>query len=120
MPELGKSGSSGGPGRATAQVYPPTGPKSTTPVVSATLTDPGQWVNNACSAGQDVTGSEVTDCKSATVVAGLPTLTPTPPATSTSTLGAHCYGDSDAEPGPDDHQHARSDVETPSSPTPTA
>ena len=57
--------------------------------VSATIASPGEWTNNACSAGQDAIGNEVKDCASATVFGGVltatPTATPTPTATTMTT-----------------------------------
>jgi uncharacterized repeat protein (TIGR01451 family) len=61
---------------------------STTLAVSATITDPGQWENNACSAGLDADGNDVGDCTSVTVVASVPTLTPTPTSTAAPTPSA--------------------------------
>jgi uncharacterized repeat protein (TIGR01451 family) len=54
--------------------------------VSATIADPGEWTNKACSVGQDAIGNEVRDCASTTVIGSVVTPTPTATATATPTL----------------------------------
>ena len=66
---------------------------STTLSVSVTISGPGEWQNDACSAGVDAARNEVVGCTSAMVLAIAPTsrqLTPTPTSTvaPTSTLAA--------------------------------
>ena len=53
--------------------------------VSATVADPGQWDNDACTAGQDAIGNQVKDCSRATLFVGVPTATPTATVTPTAT-----------------------------------
>jgi uncharacterized repeat protein (TIGR01451 family) len=56
--------------------------------VSATITNPGEFTNTACSAGLDALDNQAQDCDSATVIGLAPTMTPTPTITPTQTLTA--------------------------------
>jgi len=87
--------------------------------VSATVIDPGQWLNNACSAGQDAVENEVTDCTSATVVAIVPTLTPTPTVTGSPTLEATATATLTASPVPTGTSTPAATSTPQSGPTPT-
>jgi uncharacterized repeat protein (TIGR01451 family) len=61
---------------------------TTTLSVSALIGGPGNFENNACSAGQDSAGNEVIDCASTIVSAGVPTPTATVTVTATPTATA--------------------------------
>src|SRR5207248_11342076 len=53
--------------------------------VAVTIASPGEWTNNACTAGLDALGNVARDCASSTVFGAVLTMTPTPTPTSTPT-----------------------------------